>query len=71
MTPTPLRWRAPVADQVARQQVGVVQQVGDDLGRVQHLDHARPVVGQRGVHQLRPAPGHEGLAALGFGARVG
>ena len=54
-------------DQVVADDVVVVQQVLDGLGGVQHLDHARPVVGQRALH--RP-PGGKALA-LCLGAVLG
>jgi hypothetical protein len=51
------------AAQFAPRKVVVVQQLPDRFSRVQHLDHACPVVGQRRVHQAyRPPCGDEFLA---------
>jgi len=47
-----------------------VEQLLDLLGREQHLDHARPVVGERRVDRLAAAEVDE-LARLGVGEGVG
>jgi hypothetical protein len=69
MMPTPSR-RGALGQAVVGEQVGVVEQAADHLGGVEHLDHARPVVGQRGVDGLALAVGDEGLA-LELGERAG
>ena len=56
--------------QVATEQRRVIEQLTNHLDAVQHLDHARPVVGQRGVHQRAVTPGHKRLA-LHLGALTG
>src|SRR5690606_18898684 len=53
--------------QVGAGDVGVIEQAGDALGAVQGVDHAGPVLGQRGGDGLATAPGDE-LGAGGFGA---
>ncbi len=51
----------PRRHQVAREDVRVGEQLLDHLGGMQRLDHARPVVGQRGVHRRALAAGDEDL----------
>ena len=51
----------------AAQQSLVLQQLGDHLHGVQHLDHACPVVGQRALHR----PVCDKALALCLGARAG
>jgi hypothetical protein len=50
--------------QVVADDVVVVQQVLDGLGRMQHFDHARPVVAERGAGGAAAVEGHELLARL-------
>ena len=45
------------ADALARQQIGIAEQIADEFRRVQHLDHPRPVIGQRRMANFsRPTP---------------
>ena len=43
---------------------GSFEQLDHALGRLEHLDHARPVVGQRVVHRLAAQRGEELLVGL-------
>ena len=52
----------------AGHQVRVWQQGADGLGAVQQLDHARPVVGQRRLHEFTTGEGAE-VDARGLGQR--
>ena len=44
MMPTPSPVRTPSAEALAGDQIRIGRHLADDLGGVQHLDHARPVV---------------------------
>ena len=55
--------RALVGHQVRADDVGVVEQLARQLGRVQHLDHARPMIEQGAVQRLAAAERDE-LAPL-------
>ncbi len=49
----------------------IVEQVADDFGRVQHLDHARPMIEQRAVHGRAVAERDELPAARSSASGVG
>ena len=54
--------------EVVAEQVGVLEQHPDALGAEQELDHARPVVGQRRLHEFTTGEGAE-VDARGLGQR--
>ncbi len=64
--------RLPLAarEEVGPEEVSVVQQVLDRFGRVQHLDHARPVKTERGQCGASVVKRHE-LAPFAVGERRG
>ena len=48
--------------------VGIVEQLARQLGRVQHLDHPRPVIHERAMQRLAAADRDE-VPPLGLGKR--
>ncbi len=60
-----------LGDQIGALQIGVMQQLADLFDAMHHLDHPRPVVGQRAVVHARPrTPAVHECAALAKGVSM-